>query len=104
LDLQASGDFPVDPCGYGFDNIGDVLFLSPVLTEKYLKAAEHIADIAIPSAESMQPVMSRYRAHIEATQEFPVNGEYTLHGRGCDRKPRASASGFLAAPNLAVGN
>jgi hypothetical protein len=52
----------------------------------------------------MQPVMSRYRAHIEATQEFPVNGEYTLHGRGCDRKPRASASGFLAAPNLAVGN
>jgi mono/diheme cytochrome c family protein len=87
LDLQASGDFPVDPYGYGFDNIGDVLSLSPVLTEKYLKAAEHIANIAIPSAESMQPVMSRYLAerigqarqlHIEATHEFPVDGEYTL--------------------------
>jgi mono/diheme cytochrome c family protein len=87
LDLQASDDFPVDPYGYGFDNIGDVLSLSPVLTEKYLKAAEHIADIAIPSAESMQPVMSRYLAermgqarqlHIEATHEFPVDGEYTL--------------------------
>ena len=87
LDLQASDDFPVDPYGYGFDNIGDVLSLSPVLTEKYLKAAEHIANIAIPSAESAKPVMSRYLAerlgearqlHIEASHEFPVDGEYTL--------------------------
>ena len=39
LNLDGSGDFPVDPYGYGFDNIGDVLSLSPVLTEKYLKAA-----------------------------------------------------------------
>jgi mono/diheme cytochrome c family protein len=87
LDLEASDDFPVDPYGYGFDNIGDVLSLSPVLTEKYLKAAEHIANIAIPSAESMKPVMSRYLAermgqarqlHIEAMHEFPADGEYTL--------------------------
>jgi mono/diheme cytochrome c family protein len=87
LDLDAAGDFPVDPYGYGFDNIGDVLSLSPVLTEKYLKAAEHIANIAIPSAEPMKPVMSRYLAermgqarqlHIEAMHEFPADGEYTL--------------------------
>jgi hypothetical protein len=87
LDLQASGDFPVDPYGYGFDNIGDVLSLSPVLTEKYLKAAEHIANIAIPPAGPVKPVMSRYLAermgqarqlHIEATHEFPFDGEYTL--------------------------
>jgi hypothetical protein len=87
LNLDASGDFPVDPYGYGFDNIGDVLSLSPVLTEKYLKAAEHIANIAIPSPEPMKPVMSRYLAermgqarqlHIEATHEFPADGEYTL--------------------------
>jgi mono/diheme cytochrome c family protein len=87
LDLDASSDFPVDPYGYGFDNIGDVLSLSPVLTEKYLKAAEHIANIAIPSAEPMKPVMSRYLAermgqarqlHIEAMHEFPADGEYTL--------------------------
>jgi mono/diheme cytochrome c family protein len=87
LDLQASDDFPVDPYGYGFDNIGDVLSLSPVLTEKYLKAAEHIANIAIPSLEPMKPVMSRYLAertgqarqlHIQTIHEFPVDGEYTL--------------------------
>ena len=87
LDLNASDEFPVDPYGYGFDNIGDVLSLSPVLTEKYLKAAEHIARIAIPPAEPMKPVMSRYLAermgqarqlHIEVMHEFPVDGEYTL--------------------------
>jgi hypothetical protein len=87
LELRASEDFPVDPYGYGFDNISDVLSLSPVLTEKYLKAAEHIANIAIPSTEPMKPVMSRYLAekmgqgrqlHIEVMHEFPVDGEYTL--------------------------
>ncbi len=87
LELQASADFPVDPYGYGFDNIGDVLSLSPVLTEKYLKAAEHIANIAIPPTGPIKPIMSRYLAertgqarqlHVEATHEFPVDGEYTL--------------------------
>ncbi len=87
LELRASEEFPVDPYGYGFDNIGDVLSLSPVLTEKYLKAAEHIASIAIPSAAPMKPTMSRYlsermgqarQLHVAVTHEFPVDGEYTL--------------------------
>jgi len=87
LDLRASEDFPVDPYGYGFDNIGDVLSLSPVLTEKYLKAAEHVANVAIPMPGTMKPIMSRYLAermgqarelHISVAHEFPVDGEYTL--------------------------
>lgn len=36
-------DFPADEVGYGFDNIGDVLSLSPMLMEKYLAAAGEIA-------------------------------------------------------------
>jgi hypothetical protein len=87
LNLRASDDFPVDPYGYGFDNISDILSLSPVLTEKYLRAAEHIAKLAIPSAAPTKPVMSRYLAermgqarqlHIDTVHEFPVDGEYTL--------------------------
>ena len=31
-----------DDSGYGFDNIGDVLSVSPVLTEKYFNAAEQV--------------------------------------------------------------
>ena len=36
MDFQPAEDFPVDDSGYGFDNIGDVLSVSPVLLEKYL--------------------------------------------------------------------
>jgi len=43
-------DFPSDEVGYGFNNIGDVLSLSPMLMEKYLVAAEEITRRAI-SAE-----------------------------------------------------
>ena len=36
LDFRPADDFPIDDEGYGFDNIGDVLSLSPVLMERYL--------------------------------------------------------------------
>jgi len=39
VDFDPSDDFPSDDVGYGFDNIGDVLSLSPLLMEKYLNAA-----------------------------------------------------------------
>ena len=47
VDFRPADDFPRDEVGYGFDNIGDVLSLSPVLMEKYLDAAEQIAEKAI---------------------------------------------------------
>lgn len=47
LDFDPTVDFPNDDVGYGFDNIGDVLTLSPLLLEKYLEAAEKIAERAI---------------------------------------------------------
>lgn len=50
LDLHLSDDFPADDVGYGFDNIGDVLSISPLLMEKYLNAAEKIANAAIYTA------------------------------------------------------
>lgn len=39
--------FPADDTGYGFDNIGDVLSLTPLLMEKYLQAAQVIVDEAL---------------------------------------------------------
>jgi hypothetical protein len=47
IDFRPADDFPSDDVGYGFDNIGDVLTLSPILMEKYLDAAEQIAERAI---------------------------------------------------------
>ncbi|MEP6670464.1 MAG: DUF1592 domain-containing protein [Chthoniobacter sp.] len=40
-------DFPNDEVGYGFDNIGDVLSLPPMLMEKYMVAADEIVHKAI---------------------------------------------------------
>ena len=42
VDFQPAEDFPQDDLGYGFDNIGDVLSLPPMLMEKYLSAADRI--------------------------------------------------------------
>src|SRR4051812_48484086 len=38
--FEPAADFPPDDTGYGFDNIGDVLTMSPLLAEKYLAAAD----------------------------------------------------------------
>jgi len=48
VEFQPAADFPADDSGYGFDNIGDVLSLSPGLLEKYLAAAEKVLKAAIP--------------------------------------------------------
>ncbi|MHA3772734.1 DUF1592 domain-containing protein [Verrucomicrobiota bacterium sgz303538] len=47
VDFEAGSDFPTDDSGYGFDNIGDVLSLPPVLFERYLQAAEKVMSEAI---------------------------------------------------------
>ena len=45
--LRPADDFPTDDSGYGFDNIGDVLSLSPMLMEKYLASAKTISRVAV---------------------------------------------------------
>ena len=47
VDVRADEEFPADDAGYGFDNIGDVLTVSPTLMERYLAVAERIARRAV---------------------------------------------------------
>ena len=47
VDFRADEEFPADDTGYGFDNIGDVLTVSPTLMQKYLSVAERIAARAV---------------------------------------------------------
>ncbi len=58
LDLHLSKDFPSDDVGYGFDNIGDVLSMSSLLFEKYLDAAEKVANTAIVVNQVNRSVVS----------------------------------------------
>ena len=45
VDMRPADDFPQDDAGYGFDNIADVLSLSPVLMEKHVTAADRVARV-----------------------------------------------------------
>lgn len=44
IEAQPANQFPADDAGYGFDNIADVLSISPLHFEKYLAAAREVAD------------------------------------------------------------
>ena len=90
VDFHPADDFPADDAGYGFDNIGDVLSLSPVLMEKYLAAAERIAKRAVFGDPVIKPSSQRYKAEVlkagdparhlsmEARHAFPVDAEYEI--------------------------
>jgi hypothetical protein len=61
VDFHPADDFPQDDSGYGFDNIGDALSLSPVLMEKYFAAAEKVAHTAIFGQEKLKPTVVRHQ-------------------------------------------
>src|SRR5690242_7847368 len=114
VDFQPADDFPADDSGYGFDNIGDVLSLPPVLLEKYLAAAQKILSKAVVTdmkarpvqhfdadaldgtapAESLGNGIKRLgrEGYIFAAIKFPHDGEYIL---------RAKAYGEQAGPEPA---
>ena len=63
VDFDPTSEFPSDDIGYGFDNIGDVLSLPPVLMERYLDAADGILARAItpdPPAVPKRHLSSQY--------------------------------------------
>jgi Protein of unknown function (DUF1592)/Protein of unknown function (DUF1588)/Protein of unknown function (DUF1587)/Protein of unknown function (DUF1595)/Protein of unknown function (DUF1585) len=88
VDFQPAADFPPDDSGYGFDNIGDVLSLSPILMEKYLAAAEKIARSATVPPPIPKPTVARHgRGENKAlgkspslivSHRFRAEGDYTL--------------------------
>ena len=70
VEFDPTEDFPSDDIGHGFDNIGDVLTLSPVLMERYLAAADNIMSRAI--TPKPPPVPKR---HLSAIYTEPASGD-----------------------------
>ncbi len=119
LDVEIDGAsfLPADDTMFGFDNIGDVLTLSPLLTEQYLSAARKIRKMALGDP-GMQPVfefytVSRYlmqedrvsedlpfgtRGGIAVRHHFPLDGEYVIQIR-LQRNSREYIRG-LAEPHF----
>ncbi len=99
IDYKTADDFPGDDVGYGFDNIGDVLTLPPLLMEKYLTAAEEISRQAIQAPDPSPPSRLRTEAH-----NCRIQGESTKWNRDstfivevppqCRNKPHGLATMF----------
>ncbi len=62
VDFRATDEFPPDDSGYGFDNIADLLTVSPTLMQQYLAAAERIAARAVGGDPLPQPGFFNNRA------------------------------------------
>jgi Protein of unknown function (DUF1587)/Planctomycete cytochrome C len=60
LDVDVTTLLPPDDSAYGFDNISDVLGVSPSLQERYLAAAGRISRLAVGDP-SMRPGSDTYR-------------------------------------------
>ena len=50
IDENLRDDLPADDTGYGFDTIGEVLSVSPLLMEKYLELAARVGDRVVAEA------------------------------------------------------
>lgn len=58
LDVDFSGELPQDNSGFGFDNIADVLSVSPTLMERYVAVAGKISRMATGIASARVAVTS----------------------------------------------
>src|SRR5215510_113604 len=59
VDVQAGSMLPVDDSGYGFDNIADVLSMSPALLERYLSVAKMVIRLTVGDLK-MAPAEERF--------------------------------------------
>lgn len=84
VNYHTADTFPRDDVGYGFDNIGDVLSLSPPLLEKYLAAAEAISESVIytgPPTELRSTRIQPSEFGGENTAGLTIEKDYLLINR-----------------------
>ena len=98
LEIDAESMLPPDNTGFGFDNIGDVLTMSPSLLDRYLLAAFKISRL-LAGDEQVRPSVTSYtlpylslgqddrmseslpfgsRGGTAISHYFPADGEYVL--------------------------
>ncbi len=103
---------PPDDSAYGFDNISDVLGVSPALQEQYLSAALKIGALAVgdphitPGSETFRIRQDlSQNQHIEGMPlgtiggsrflyNFPLDGEYDASGQTLSNQSRTSCAGL----------
>ena len=96
LDIDATTLLPADDMSHGFDNMAEVLNISPSLMDSYIGAASKISRLAVGDPK-MKPVVETYhrtntfsqvrhvdntpmgtRGGIAVVHNFPADGEYII--------------------------
>jgi len=107
---------PSDDTGYGFDNIADVLSMSPLQLEMFLKSAERAIELALGPAEPPEPQTLRNlkrdtigidfgvgghhiwtNGNVFGMHTFPEDGTYEIIAGVCGDVAQAQAEAALAA-------
>ena len=83
LDIQVDVNtlLPADDEEHGFDNIADVLSISPTLFERYLTAAQRISRLAV-GYQGLRPVAETYAVHGALDQNEATSLDLPLGSRG----------------------
>ena len=99
LDVDTSSLLPPDDSSFGFDNIADILGVSPLLMERYISAAETISALAVgdvtqprsavlyrvrndlPQGEHVDGLPEGTRGGTSVQHNFPLDGEYVIKVR-----------------------
>ena len=122
LEVDAASLLPPDDASFsGFDNIADVLGVSPMLQERYLAAADKIAALAVGTPRTGAAFDATYQVPGDRTQTkhvdglplgtrggvlinhtFPLDGEYTIQRRSCGRRTTRTIRGLTLAHQLEI--
>ncbi|MEQ1760312.1 MAG: DUF1592 domain-containing protein [Vicinamibacterales bacterium] len=96
VDVDATTLLPPDDSSFGFDNIADILGVSPLLMERYISAAETISALAVgditqqrsavlyrvkndlPQGEHVEGLPEGTRGGTSVRHTFPLDGEYII--------------------------
>src|SRR5262245_53317325 len=119
LDIDAAALLPGDDAAFGFDNIGEMLTVSPDLLDRYLSAANKITRLAVgdtsPQLGSAIYPISQYLLQTDRISEelpfgsrggtairhyFPADGEYVFKLRFAGTSPVAASSQRERGPQV----
>jgi hypothetical protein len=74
LDVDPATLLPPDDSAYGFDNVGDVLGMSPVLLERFMEAANKVGALAIGDPD-IGLVAQTFHIRQDASQDIHIEGQ-----------------------------
>ena len=81
VEVDVESMIPPDDSGHGFDNIGDVLTVSPSLLDRYLMAARKIARLAVGDTD-IRPYAEEYATPRSLKQDARMNEDLPFGSRG----------------------